>query len=316
MSAPVISVVIPVYNAAHFVGETIDSVLAQSQSGVELIVVDDGSEDHLAEVMLRYPQVTFLRQDNRGVSSARNLGARHARGTWLAFVDSDDVWHRHKLRDQLRLAELHPDVPLGTSLSQAQSKDALDFEPSMDHGTPPCLLYPGFREVFLSPYLGLSRVFLRRDDFLAVGGFDESLRYAEDIDFYLRFLVGRGGYWQLGYEAVYARPVEGSLSSDSVSGYEQILFVYRRFLSQHPSFAQVNRLTVKEAFAFLYLRYAGSLLRARRSRVQVVTMACRAFCSKPSLAASVLALRAVLPRGWVETLRSVLLEKRYSRTRL
>lgn len=292
MAAPTVSVIIPVYNAAHLVGETLDSVLGQSFKDIEVIVVDDGSRDHIAEVMRAYPQVTFIRKPNGGVSSARNLGASRATGTWLAFVDSDDVWHRHKLRDQLRLAELHPDVSLGTTLSQSIGIDKLDAEPVRERGEPPCTLHPEFREVFRFPYLGLSGVFVRRDEFLAVGGFDEGLRCAEDVDFYLRLTHGRRGYWRLAYDAVYVRPVAGSLSSDSVSGYEQTLLVYQRFLDRHPEFARQEPTVVRQTFAFLYLRYARSLLRAGRPRAETLAMAWRAFRARPGLGALAVMLRA------------------------
>ncbi|WP_338439538.1 glycosyltransferase family A protein [uncultured Aquabacterium sp.] len=294
MAVPSVSVVIPVYNAAHLVSETLDSVLGQSVQDIEVIVVDDGSRDHIAEVMQGYPQVKFVRQPNGGVSSARNLGVSHATGTWLAFVDSDDVWHRHKLRDQLHLARLHPDVPLGTAGSQSVSMDLLDFEPTVTEAGPPCALHPEFREVFRFPYLGLSGVFVRRDHFLAVGGFDAGLRCAEDVDFYLRLTYGRPGYWRLNYDAVYVRPVAGSLSSDSVSGYEQTLAVYQRFLQRRPEFATGERAVVRQTFAFLYLRYARSLLRTGRSRRETVAAAWQSFRNQPGAAALVVILRAVL----------------------
>ena len=306
MSQPLVSVVIPVYNAAHLVSETLNSVLAQSMSDLEVIVVDDGSRDHIAEVMQGYPQVKFFRQANAGVSAARNFGVSHARGHWLAFVDSDDVWHRHKLRDQLRLAELHPDVPLGTSLSQSDSLAALEFEPSIGPDGPPCVLHPEFRDVFQFPYLGCSGVFVRRDDFLSVGGFDTTLRCAEDVDFYLRLTHGRRGYWRLAYDAVYVRPVEGSLSSDSASGYEKTLAVYHRFLSRHPEFERQEPAVVRKTFAFLYLRYARSLLRTGRPRAETLDAAWRAFKGAPSIDALMVIVRALFLQdllGWVKRQR-------------
>lgn len=303
MAVPSVSVVIPVYNAAHLVSDTLDSVLGQSVQDIEVIVVDDGSRDHIADVMQAYPQVKFLRQPNGGVSSARNLGVKHATGTWLAFVDSDDVWHKHKLRDQLHLARLHPDVPLGISLSQSTDMGLLDFEPTITQDGPPCTLRPAFRDVFRFPYLGLSGVFVRREDFLAVGGFDAGLRCAEDVDFYLRLTYGRTGYWRLDYQAVYVRPVVGSLSSDSVSGYEQTLVVYERFLRSHPEFAAAEPALVRETFGFLYLRYARSLLRTGRARTETLAAAWHSWRNRPSVDALMVGLRAVFLQSllqWVK----------------
>ena len=99
---PTISVVVPTYNRADLIGVTLRSVLAQTHKPAEIIVVDDGSTDATAEVVAAFaPAVRYLRKPNGGVASARNYGARYATGTWLAFVDSDDVWHPRKLELQL-----------------------------------------------------------------------------------------------------------------------------------------------------------------------------------------------------------------------
>src|SRR3954462_6988719 len=87
---PLISIVIPSYNQAHFLREAIESVLAQSYPALEIIVVDDGSRDESATVAMRYPNVRCLRQPNMGVAAARNTGLRHSSGEYLVFLDQDD----------------------------------------------------------------------------------------------------------------------------------------------------------------------------------------------------------------------------------
>ena len=91
MSSPLISVIIPVFNREHLLKRAIESVLSQSFMNYELIVVDDGSSDCSYAVANSYEQVQAIQQRNAGVSSARNLGAKHAKGEWLAFLDSDDL---------------------------------------------------------------------------------------------------------------------------------------------------------------------------------------------------------------------------------
>src|SRR5687767_5658816 len=101
-----VSVIVPAYNAAAFVAEAIDSALAQSHPELEVIVVDDSSTDDTPAVLQSYGnRITVHRQDNRGVSAARNTGAQLATGEWIAFLDADDVWRPDKITQQLRIAQ-------------------------------------------------------------------------------------------------------------------------------------------------------------------------------------------------------------------
>ncbi len=91
--APFVSVIIPVYNCADFLGQAIDSVLNQTFMDLEIIVVDDGSTDRTPEVSAQYSDhVTYIRQPNGGNAAARNRGVAAARGRWLCFLDADDLW--------------------------------------------------------------------------------------------------------------------------------------------------------------------------------------------------------------------------------
>jgi len=99
---PVVSVIIPTYNRAKLVTKAIDSVLAQTYTDYEIIVIDDGSTDNTKEVLEPYMhKIKYIYQDNAGVYVARNLGIRQAKGQWIAFLDSDDQWLPEKLACQL-----------------------------------------------------------------------------------------------------------------------------------------------------------------------------------------------------------------------
>ena len=97
-----ISVIIPSYNRNKLLKRALDSVLAQTRPADEIIVVDDGSSDG-TDIMLKqqFPLVNYLRTENRGVSAARNVGIQHARGDWIALLDSDDEWLPKKIEIQL-----------------------------------------------------------------------------------------------------------------------------------------------------------------------------------------------------------------------
>ena len=111
--SPLISCIIPVFNAERFLAEAIDSVFAQTYRPIEVIVVDDGSTDGSAEVAARYgDRVRYIFQENQGHASARNRGIAEAKGDFLAFLDADDRWHPEKLKRQASVLADDPSVDL------------------------------------------------------------------------------------------------------------------------------------------------------------------------------------------------------------
>lgn len=104
------SVVIPTYNRAPMIGQTLETVLGQTYAPAEVIVIDDGGKDDTEAVVARYPSVRYVRVANGGDCLARNIGASHAKASHVAFVDSDDLWERDRLELQARLFRLRPDV--------------------------------------------------------------------------------------------------------------------------------------------------------------------------------------------------------------
>jgi len=180
---PVASVIIPTFNRRALVAEAIESVLAQREADFELIVVDDGSTDgtEAALAPLR-DRFRLLRQANRGVSAARNAGARIARGQWLAFLDSDDLWLPDKLGTQMAFLRAHAEVRI-CQTGEIWIRNGVRVNPCNHHRKPDGDVFlPSLHRCLVSP----SAVVLRRDLFEAAGGFDESLPACEDYDLWLR----------------------------------------------------------------------------------------------------------------------------------
>lgn len=184
--APLVSVVIPAYNSSRFIVAAVESVLAQTYSAFEIIVVNDGSPDTLElEAALRpySPHLRYLKQENRGPSAARNLGVREATGRYVAFLDSDDVWLPHHLADQMRYLEAGELGLVYSNNSQIDdegyAQNAFDRVPQDGPVTLESLLAERCT-------INTSSVVVLRQALLNAGLFDEAMRRCEDFDLWLR----------------------------------------------------------------------------------------------------------------------------------
>lgn len=178
-----VSVVVPTFDRAAVLPRALDSVIEQTRLPVEVIVVDDGSTDATAELVeSRFPGVLVLRQENRGVSAARNRGIGASRGEWIALLDSDDEWRPRKLERQLSALEAQPDLRIchtdeiwirrGRRVNPRQIH-AKHGGWIFEHCLPLCAMSP-------------SSVVIHRSIFDAVGMFNEALPACEDYDLWLR----------------------------------------------------------------------------------------------------------------------------------
>jgi len=178
-----VSVVIPCYNQARFLGEAIESVAAQTYGDVEAIVVDDGSTDNTCEVAGQYPGAVFVRQDNAGLAAARNTGLRYATGDYVVFLDADDRLLPSALRVGLEALLAHPECafvfggcrfigPDGSALP-TPAQPRLDGHHYRTLLRTCCIWAP-------------AAVMYRRSAVEAAGGFDPSVSPSADYDLYLR----------------------------------------------------------------------------------------------------------------------------------
>ena len=182
---PLVTVVVPVHNGARFLAETLASVLAQTWSAVELVIVDDGSTDASPEIAAGFAsRARLLRQVNGGVAAARNAGAAHARGAFVAFLDQDDVWEPDLL------ATLVPELERQPECALAYADSWLVDARGGIHGRRSSFMRPAQGEVFaeLVPrnFVPVETALLRAETWRALGGFDPALRYLEDWELCLR----------------------------------------------------------------------------------------------------------------------------------
>lgn len=178
MRDPLITCIVPVYNGERYLGEALDSILAQTYRSLEIIVVDDGSTDRTPGVAARYgDRVRYVRQENGGPAAARNRGIDEARGNFLAFLDADDLWHNRKLALQTERFRARPG--LGICLAHFKNFWAPELREEAKKFRSHPLAQP-------TPGYFSSSLIARRAVFDAVGRFDERLFIGENTDWFLR----------------------------------------------------------------------------------------------------------------------------------
>lgn len=189
-----VSVVIPTYNTADYITQTLDSVLGQTFKNYEIIVVDDGSTDHTGEVLSSYMnRINYIHQENSGRSEARNTGIKAARGKYVAFLDSDDLWTPEKLRYQVEIMENHSEIDFLFGDKQRFADDGSILIHSMfkEKGYDetffgdPLYVKNAYKKLLNDPYIPTGTVIMKTRCFEDTGLFDRDI-YAEDWEFWLR----------------------------------------------------------------------------------------------------------------------------------
>ncbi|MBN2738558.1 MAG: glycosyltransferase family 2 protein [Spirochaetales bacterium] len=188
---PLISVIIPTYNRRQMLREAIESVLCQSFQDFEIIVVDDGSTDGSEAVKKDYP-VSYLALNHSGMpGKARNQGAAVAKGLFLAFLDSDDLWLPEKLTQQMAFFEAHSEEVICHTREIWDRKGQIISQRKQKHRRQGMIFADALKKCIIGP----STVMIRREIFLKSGGFPERLQIAEDYGFWLKIC----SRYQVGY---------------------------------------------------------------------------------------------------------------------
>jgi len=225
--SPNVSVIIPAYNTAAYIGETLASVRAQMFTDYEVIVVNDGSPDteELERVLAAdRDSIIYIKKQNGGLSSARNAGIRVARGQYIALLDSDDAWEPDYLTVQVAALDADPSVAVAYA-------NAMIFGDSLDAGKDYMSVFPSNGEVTFQRLVEMEcnvlvSATIRRAWLDRVGPFDEALRTNEDFDMWLR-IVQAGGRFVYHRRPLWRyRKRGGALSADPIAmwgGYLRVL---------------------------------------------------------------------------------------------
>ncbi len=222
-SAPEISVIIPVHNGEKFLGESVESVLAQSAPPGQIVIVDDGSIDGSAAVAARFgTAVRCVHQDHRGPSAARNHGLAATTGSLVAFLDADDIWPSGWLATAR--ATLEPGMDLALGLVKCLRPDGLNAYHPVD---------PAFHS------FNIGGALFRRSAFDRVGRFDETLRLGEDIDWFLRAREKNLPIQLINEVALHYRRHEDSMTRDKSAGNAGLMAALKNSLDRRRLMEQI-----------------------------------------------------------------------------
>jgi len=191
-----VSVIIPMYNSADTIIDALESVKNQEaiKDIVQILVIDDGSSDASSQIVLQYKEVNtelpieLISQENRGVSAARNAGLKRATGTWVAFLDSDDVWLPNRIRRQKEVLSENPSIDfLGAGYND---------KPLKILGRSINTLYKAtVNDLTLKYFPCTPSIIMRKSIYDEIGGFNENWKYAEDGEYYTRICLRYNYYY-------------------------------------------------------------------------------------------------------------------------
>lgn len=187
------SIIIPLFNKEKFIEDTLNSILNQTFSDFEIIVVDDGSTDQSLDLVSKYKdeRLQIITQKNAGVSIARNNGIKAANGDYIALLDADDYWYNNHLFELNKLINLFPDAGLYCNNYEVfynkefKQKAQFNFKFNED-----CLIVKDyFKASIINSVAWTSAVAFSKENFNSIGGFTEKFTGAEDLDLWIRFAL-------------------------------------------------------------------------------------------------------------------------------
>ncbi|MFK7803651.1 MAG: glycosyltransferase [Anaerolineae bacterium] len=186
MNAPKVDIIIPAYNQGHYLQSSVESALAQTWENIEVIIIDDGSTDNTAEVGQSFadPRVTYIYQENGGLSAARNTGLHHATGEFISFLDSDDLFLPQKIEALLNKLQANPEAGLAAGPALLIDENGQEIGKTYGNGIPDL-----DEEWLFGNRVHVGSILVKAEWLNQVEPFDESLRACEDWDMWMRLAI-------------------------------------------------------------------------------------------------------------------------------
>ncbi|CAN2048994.1 UDP-glucose:(glucosyl)LPS beta-1,3-glucosyltransferase [Candidatus Magnetomoraceae bacterium gMMP-1] len=269
---PLVSVIIPCYNSAEYICEAVESVLQQSYSHYEILLINDGSIDNTELVLSPYmDRINYYYKKNGGASSARNFGINKAKGEYIAFLDADDIWRKNKLTLQMEFFQNNPNVSLVYSDSSTfDSKGILHDSVKYVVETPSGYVLD---DMIIHNFLNNSTVIVKKFCFETVGAWNEALLNGNDYDIWLKI----SAYYEFGFVdevLVDTRYHSQGLSSMLDMQSENSIKIQESFLKQKNDELKISNSTMRKAYSYKYrlwgqrLYYRGQHSKARKKIIK------------------------------------------------
>lgn len=278
MDGPLVSIVIATYNMARYLPLAVRTALEQSYRNVEVLIVDDGSNDETAksiESFLQDRRIRYIFQENRGQAAAKNRGVLESSGKYVAFLDADDLWALDKLARQIPLFSRSPTI--GVVYSRLIYID----ESGQEHGVSDNELFRGnvSGPLFIRNFIGFGTSIVKKECFERLGGFNEDLRMGIDYDLWLRFST-KYEFDYIDHPLLYYRVWPGQMSNNCKSRYLNGIAIMKGFIEQFPDV--VDKKTQKEAWAHTYVGYGWCLHKVDKKVGSALKLYARALRIRPS----------------------------------
>jgi len=183
------SVAIAVYNKAPFIAETLKSVLAQTYTDFEIVIINDGSTDNSEEEILKFkdPRIRYFKQENQGAGAARNAAIKKAKYPYIALLDADDYWFPFYLEEQKKSIEKFPEeFVFATAMQKKIGDQVFDKQYSVDLNLAEIIRVNYFEASYLYSVLHSSSMVIHKAVFDKIGDYDPSIKSGQDTDLYVR----------------------------------------------------------------------------------------------------------------------------------
>jgi glycosyltransferase involved in cell wall biosynthesis len=284
-SLPVVSVIVPTYNSASTIAETLESIQAQNCS-TEILAIDDGSTDETVEVIRRVcPQAHVYQQSNGGPASARNRGLREARGTFVAFLDADDIWFPGKLEAQIASLKKNPSVgfcytswlvsdraPTPAEIEELAAREQWPSADAIDEKLSGWL----YAELLADVVIHTSTLMMHTSLARSVGFFDEALRRGQDFEYWLRLAQSAPGLKLRRPFSLYRQHADNITRKPQPRNYAYEIrsnAIRRWGIPSRPDFGrtQVRALLAQSCrdFAWLHLQHGSAAISFRSSMLAI-----------------------------------------------
>lgn len=276
---PKVSVILPAYNGEKFIAAAVDSVLGQTYTDYEIIVVDDGSKDRTAEILSRYgKKIKVVSQQNGGIAKARNIAIENSKGEYLAFLDQDDIWLPDKLGLQVALMEKDRDIGLAYTdvyIISDKGTELLSFELRKPHRG------MAAEALFLNNFIATSSVMTKRECFEKVGLFDQSLSPCLDYDRWLNIAA----LYKIDYvdrPLARFRDHVSTFRKNEIVTAEKIVATLRRFIDSHPDIKKAMGVKAARVVSYYSINLGNKYL-AKGDFDKASSGFCAGFEANPSL---------------------------------